>query len=67
MISPQGPPIDQVRETWDALADRFDEFATPEFSMPLGAHVLDGMFRMGSGGSPAAVLHTEMNIGVGTK
>lgn len=29
--------------------------------------VLDGMFRERSGGSPQAVIHTDMNIGVGTK
>jgi len=30
-------------------------------------HVLDGMFRERSGGRPEATLHTEMNIGIGTK
>jgi ubiquinone/menaquinone biosynthesis C-methylase UbiE len=29
--------------------------------------VLDGMFRERSGGAPSAVIHTEMNIGIGTK
>jgi hypothetical protein len=29
--------------------------------------VLDGMFRERSGGAPNAVIHTEMNIGIGTK
>jgi hypothetical protein len=29
--------------------------------------VLDGMFRECSGGGPQAVIHTEMNIGIGTK
>lgn len=29
--------------------------------------VLDGMFRERSGGEPKAVIHTEMNIGTGTK
>lgn len=34
------PTTDQVRDVWNALAPRFDRFATPEWSMPFGEQAL---------------------------
>ncbi|GAB3409921.1 class I SAM-dependent methyltransferase [Flindersiella endophytica] len=65
-------PFDSARHLWDMVTS----------SNPIGAdmvagltaeqraevrHVLDGILRERSGGSPGAVLHLELNIGTGTK
>jgi ubiquinone/menaquinone biosynthesis C-methylase UbiE len=36
----QAPSIDQIRDAWDAIAPRFDEFTTPE-DMPFAEQALD--------------------------
>ncbi len=39
-MTTEAPTFDQVREAWDALAPRFDQFTTAEWSMPFGAQAL---------------------------
>jgi ubiquinone/menaquinone biosynthesis C-methylase UbiE len=34
------PTPEQIRDAWDALAPRFDQFNTSELAMPFGEHVL---------------------------
>jgi ubiquinone/menaquinone biosynthesis C-methylase UbiE len=36
----QVPSTEQIRDAWDALAPRFDQFTTAEWVMPLGERVL---------------------------
>lgn len=36
----QPPTTDQIRGAWDALAPRFDDFTTPEWTMPFGERIL---------------------------
>jgi ubiquinone/menaquinone biosynthesis C-methylase UbiE len=36
----QAPTTELIRDAWDALAPRFDQFTTPDWGMPFGEQVL---------------------------
>lgn len=65
-------PFESAGEFWDMVtssnpisAQLTADLTTEQTTV--ARQVLDGMFRERSGGRPGAVLHTEMNIGLGTK